>query len=155
MLEQNGDAFGSQSLNLQKFERGRGIFFDTHAIRHGYVRTQDGTFTSFDPAGSADTEPFSINDKGVIAGFYSDNFYLLEHGFVRSAKGKITEFDAPGAEQTVWATVNNKGAVAGSYYDGQIVIHCYLRNPDGSFSPEHFAETATPEPELDPQGLRS
>jgi hypothetical protein len=39
---------------------------------HGFVRSLDGTITTFDPEGSTRTEPKAINNSGVITGFYID-----------------------------------------------------------------------------------
>jgi hypothetical protein len=49
---------------------------------HGFLRARNGTFTTFDPKGSTDTEPRAINPAGEIAGYYTDaNF--IQHGFLR------------------------------------------------------------------------
>lgn len=51
--------------------------------RHGYVRTANGILTEFDVPGSLlITQPESIGDGGVVAGWYWDQ-NLAFHGFVR------------------------------------------------------------------------
>jgi hypothetical protein len=54
---------------------------------HGFLRSPDGTFTTFDAPGSADTYPAGINPAGVIAGSYEYNVSAttccLVDGFIR------------------------------------------------------------------------
>ena len=50
------------------------------------------TSITFDPAGSINTVPLSINPTGEITGFYEDTSFL-NHGFVRTRDGTITTFD--------------------------------------------------------------
>ena len=45
------------------------------------IRDATGGMTTIDVPGSTATEPISINDNGLIAGFYSDS--TGQHGFVR------------------------------------------------------------------------
>lgn len=79
----------------------RGIFFsfcalgmaasasaDANSVYHGYLRTPDGTITSFDapcadttPGSDDGTYPYSINDAGVITGSYQDSNNVY-HGFI-------------------------------------------------------------------------
>jgi hypothetical protein len=51
--------------------------------QHGFVRDRDGELTTFDPGGSSNTAPTSINAAGVITGSYTDASGL-SHGFLRS-----------------------------------------------------------------------
>jgi hypothetical protein len=60
-----------------------GYYVDGNQVEHGYVRTSDGTVTSFDPKGSIDTAAYGVNDSGAITGYYVDNNYV-DHGFVRT-----------------------------------------------------------------------
>src|SRR6516165_6436278 len=54
------------------------------------------TFTNFDdPAATAGTFPYKINDSGQITGFYIDGSGL--HGFLRNTDGTFTNFDDPQA----------------------------------------------------------
>jgi len=58
-------------------------------VNHGFLRTGDGTFTTFDPPGSVDTYPTGMNAEGVVVGNYS-KASGIEHGFLRppDRKGK-------------------------------------------------------------------
>jgi hypothetical protein len=55
----------------------------TGASSDGFIRAADGTITIFDvPEGTYGTLPYSINDKGAIAGTYRTSD-LSYHGFLR------------------------------------------------------------------------
>jgi hypothetical protein len=54
-----------------------------------------GTFTTFDPSGSVNTQPTGINLVGVVTGYYQD-VSGINHGFLRARDGTITAFDPPG-----------------------------------------------------------
>jgi hypothetical protein len=72
---------------------------------------------TFDPPGSIQTEPLSINALGAITGWYLDG-NDGNHGFVRAPDGTITNIDAPkGTCGTVAWSINRKGAVTGTYLD--------------------------------------
>jgi hypothetical protein len=57
------------SLNQERIVTGS--YTDANQAQHGFVREADGVITSFDPPRSRQTTATSINDSGVIAGFYS------------------------------------------------------------------------------------
>jgi hypothetical protein len=58
-----------------------GSYQDSNSVQHGYLRTAEGTYVTFDPSGSIYTQPESINDSGVITGFYIDANDIF-HGFL-------------------------------------------------------------------------
>src|SRR5262249_1169370 len=112
-----------------------GTYIDASNVYHGFVRTPDGTITSFDVSG-AGTGPFQgsapggINPAGTIEGEYIDASYVL-HGFVRDANGAITTFDAPGAgtgpgQGTENGNINPAGEIAASYIDSSDALHGYV-----------------------------
>src|SRR4051794_28851297 len=72
------------------------------------------TYTTFDPAGSVFTRPTSINDAGVITGFYGKSLFVF-HGFVRAADGTITSFDAGRGGSTVPVGIDSQGRIYGSF----------------------------------------
>jgi hypothetical protein len=60
-----------------------GSYTDAAGVQHGFVRNPYGTITTFDPpenAARVGTQPTSINDAGVITGFYGR---AGETGFLR------------------------------------------------------------------------
>jgi hypothetical protein len=92
---------------------------------HGFLRSADGTITTFNPPGSAGTDPWSINLAGAITGFYDATGTL--HGFLRAADGTITTFDPPGSIYTFPTSINEAGAVTGFYEDTGRQQHGFLR----------------------------
>jgi hypothetical protein len=117
-----------------------GYFFDANWVGHGFLRTRDGTITTFDaPGAGADpgdgegTFPVSINADGTVAGYLQDTKWLT-HGFSRSPDGKFTRFDVPGEgttpgtwEGTYTWDINREGAITGGYNDPSGVDHGFLR----------------------------
>jgi hypothetical protein len=120
---------------------------------HGFVRTPDGKYNSFDaPGASADgldgggTFPAGINDLGEVSGNYVDANFVV-HGFVRRADGRITTFDVrttctdnhnPPAdcafEGTYAGNINIIGRVVGTYFGEDGNPHGFWRDADGSIT---------------------
>jgi hypothetical protein len=101
----------------------------------GYLRTPDGTITSFHAPGDAEgTYGVSINVDDAIAGGYLDESFV-SHGFVRSADGVLTTFDAPGAGGgTSPACITALGVVVGWYDDSANAEHGFMRAADGTIT---------------------
>jgi len=75
----------SLSMNLEGTITGS--YEDTQGLEHGFVRNPYGTITSFDPPRGVQTTATSINDNGVIAGFYYwDLNSQSAQGFLRIPK---------------------------------------------------------------------
>jgi len=79
----------NQVAGLNDFGGVTAGYLDANNVFHGFLRSQDGKFTSFDAPGADltpgnynGTFPASINNSGVIAGYYTDVNYV-QHGFVR------------------------------------------------------------------------
>jgi hypothetical protein len=118
-------------------ERGdlTGAAVDSGNTAHGFLRTKDGNFVSFDVPGAGvgnlnGTYPGSINSSGTIAGLYFDNNGVA-HGFVRHADGSIVPFDAPGAAAVPGSgtnvfVINDSGAIAGYWGDAAGVAHGFI-----------------------------
>jgi hypothetical protein len=86
------------------------------------------------------TVAFSINDRGVIVGYYTDE-HIVPHAFIRTSDGRFTTFDAPGAglghhlnEGTVAYAVNDDDTVAGLFEDADLVYHGFVRDHGGGFT---------------------
>ena len=111
-----------------------GSYTDANVVPHGFLRTPDGHFISFDAPGAGlganlnqGTVAYSINDLGVIAGQFEDPNNIF-HGFVRYPDGYFITFDAPGAgtganQGTIAEGINSAGTVAGWYLDENNVVH--------------------------------
>ena len=79
-FDAQGSAAYAYSINAKGAITGE--WFDANDVPHGFVRSAKGKIKSFDPPGAILTEPWSINDNGVIAGDFADsNGY---HGFIRT-----------------------------------------------------------------------
>jgi len=119
-----------------------GYYVDQNYVGHGFVRSPDGTITTFDEPEAntsaysfAGTFPTGINDAGAIAGEYVDSGGL-QHGFLRSPDGRFTTLDPAGSSLTSVNGLNLEGAVVGwdvNEIGGVQVVQSYLRYPDGSF----------------------
>ncbi len=114
---------------------------------HGFLRTPNGTITTFDPPGSVGTIVTSINPAGEIAGTYCNTAACTPiHGFVRNSNGTFTTFDAPAGSNGILGTIYNPGgpppsinpagAVAGSYSVSvpTFTEHGFLRTRGGTFT---------------------
>ena len=101
---------------------------------------QKSRFTTFDPPGSVETIPNSMNRSGAITGYYFDaSVPPVFHGFLRSPDGTLTSFDPVGSVDTEPVSINTAGEISGIYSDANHVSHAFLRDPDGamtSFDPQ-------------------
>jgi hypothetical protein len=102
------------------------------------------TYTTFDPAGSIFTRPSSINDAGVITGFYGKSLFVF-HGFIRAADGTITSFEAGRGGSTVPVGIDGQGRIYGSFTNKHLsATYGFVRQADGTitrFHPEHSKST--------------
>lgn len=94
-----------------------------------FIRTIDGTITTFAVGGATATVAGRINDEGVVVGFYRDSAEKA-HGFVRAAGGAITTFDVHQATGTGPSAINNKGVITGAY-DDETGTHGFVRTARG------------------------
>jgi hypothetical protein len=117
-----------------------GYYVDSTNVFHGFLRSPEGRFTSFDAPGADRTaQSFNgtvangINDLGEVTGYYLDA-RGSQHGFLRSATGKFTSFDVPGAAGfSNPVAINLEGAVVGYYLDANSQFHAFLRKSNGAF----------------------
>jgi len=72
----------------------------------GFVRTADGTFTTFQLGQS--TYVYGVNGKGWSVGSYAQNQQGLTQPFLRDPSGATKEFTVPGATGGAAATVLNR-----------------------------------------------
>ena len=141
-----GPLQGTYATNLSPSGAIIGFSRDAADVRHGFVQSQDGSFTLFDAPGSGTaagqgTRAYAINPSGAIAGFYSDSANVF-HGYVRSNQGVITVFDAPGAGTGAFQgtfpfsplIMNPNGAITGWSTDSAFVSHGFLRDKNGAFT---------------------
>jgi hypothetical protein len=133
-------AFTDCSVLLNNFGAVTGYYLDANNVFHGFVRSPEGKFTTFDAPGADTTAgdfngtlPNAINDAGAITGVYYD-VNSVGHGFVRSPEGAFATFDAPGANGlSNPIALNLEGAVVGYYFNQNDTFAAFLRRPDGTF----------------------
>ncbi len=114
-----------------------GSYTDKHNVLHGFLRSPEGMFTTFEAPG-ADTTPGSfngtgcnsdcpvgLNDSGAITGSYWDSSNV-QHGFLRTPDGTFVTVDPRGSEGTQPESINDSGAITGYYFDKKNVYHGFL-----------------------------
>jgi hypothetical protein len=126
------------NLGLNQWGVVAGIYSDSNSVNHGFVRSPDGKFTTFDAPGAGTdsyegTGCFSdcyvrINDAGQITGVYIDANFVY-HGYLRSSDGKISTVDPVGTIYTFPDGINDLGSVTGYYIDANGVYHGFLTEP--------------------------
>ena len=113
-----------------------GTYTDSNYVFHGFVRSPDGRFTTFEApgAGSAASEgtgcpsdcPVGLNNFGVITGSYIDA-NGTQHGYVRSARGTFTTLDPVGTIITQPEAINDAGTIVGYFFDESFVVHGFIK----------------------------
>jgi uncharacterized membrane protein len=141
-----GAVQGTRAFSINPVGTIIGYSRDANNVPHGFIRSNNGSFTSFDAPGAGTgagqgTRAYSINPAGEITGFLFDSV-TTAHGYVRSNQGVITVFDAPGAgtgpgQGTFCVSpliINPNGAIAGYYVDSSGVSHGFLRDKNGAIT---------------------
>ena len=135
-----GDFNGTYPTGINAGGEITGGYQDTKSVYHGFLRSSNGTFTTFDAPGAGTgpfqgTYPNSINDLGAIAGQTFDSNGVV-HGFLRSKKGEFTIFDVTGVGGygSFPIFINIEGYIVGYYTDQSFDFHAFLRAPNGDFT---------------------
>src|SRR3989454_161935 len=120
-----------------------GYYTDSAFVNHGFLRDQNGSFTTFDAPGAgtgADqgTFSFAISPGGEITGFYFDGTNA-SHGFLRDNMGVITTYDVPGSgtgflQGTYGGGFTPNGTIMGNYFDADDLSHGFLLDKNGVFT---------------------
>jgi hypothetical protein len=126
---------GTFGVGLTPSGEAEGVFVDPQGVLHGFVRSEQGNFTTFDIPGAGagpgqGTLPESNNTAGVIAGNYLDA-NTADHGFLRDTQGNFRVFDVPGmgtgaGQGTIPLDNSDSGLVTGEAIDGNNVVHGFL-----------------------------
>lgn len=132
-----------------------GIYVGEDALYHGFLRSPEGEFTTFDAPGTGTSigtrlrgvpgaanitsHSINMNNHGAITGNYVDS-NDVSHGFLRGPGDEFITLDAPGANSVAGSfdgtfpdSISNKGTITGHYIDAHDVIHGFLRAPGGEF----------------------
>jgi hypothetical protein len=130
-----GSFNGTFGVGLTPNEGIEGVFVDVNGVLHGFVRSSQGTFTTYDVPGAGagagqGTLPESNNTPGAITGQFIDGNFV-NHAFVRSNQGIFSTFDVPGmgtgaGQGAIPVANNDTGAIVGEAIDGGTVIHGFL-----------------------------
>jgi hypothetical protein len=135
-----GDGEGTFPMGINADGTITGFLQDTNMLTHGFSRSPEGKFTTFDVPGEGTVVgswqgayASDINAEGAITGYYADANWVV-HGFLRTPDGRITTFDAPHAGTasgmgTYTSSINSAGVITGPYTDGNGVTHGFLRLP--------------------------
>ena len=110
--------------------------FDAGGRRSAFLRNGDGSFTIFDAPNASATEAYSVNDRGEVAGTFSDTTQAGKtRAFVRDRNGNFTEFDAPNASSTTALSINYAASVTGSFSDTSQSgkSRAFIRDRNGNF----------------------
>lgn len=120
-----------------------GEYWDASGFGHGFIRSPEGKFTSFEVpgVGGYGTTPIAIDFEGAIVGYYTDANFAF-HAFLRKADGRFSTWVGPnectgngseGCYGSAASNINAFGAVAGGYEDasGNFVHHIFIRNRQG------------------------
>src|SRR5271170_1749016 len=110
-----------------------GSYVDVNFVGHGFLRSPEGVFTSFDPPGSVATNPIALNLEGAVVGYYIDQKDAIR-AFLRRPDGTFETWSSPGAQRTGAYNINIFGAVAGHYLDDSFVDHGFVRSPQGKLT---------------------
>jgi hypothetical protein len=141
-----GSYNGTTSSSINDLGAITGSYYDKTGFSHGFVRSPEGKFTSFDvlSVGGYGTTPIAMNLEGAIVGYYTDSNFSF-HAFLRSPDGQVTTWIGPnectgngseGCYGSAAFNINVFGAVVGTYEDnsGNFVGHSYVRTPDGKLN---------------------
>jgi len=119
-----------------------GWFVDASGVNHGFLLLPDNNIGVINVPGAGTNGHYgqgtvanSINDAGLISGYYLDAHNVF-HGFVRAADAIITTFDAKGAATgfkmgTLASSINSAGVITGTFMTPDSVTHGFVRTADG------------------------
>jgi len=123
-----------------------GEYYDVNNEEHGFLRSPDGKFTTFDVTGGTigSTSPIALNLEGAIVGYYLDQNGVFQ-GFLRHPDGTFATWIGPGGCDATPATgcygtgafsINDFGTVAGGSEDnsGNFVSRGLVRSPQGTLT---------------------
>jgi hypothetical protein len=140
-----------QNLGVNDEDVVVGFYTDGQGNNHGYeynIYTRHFSTVTDPNAPSASLTAAAINDRGDVAGFYTNPATGNTDGFLLS-HGRFTDLAVPGASATMAAGVNNFDEVVGVYTVGSgssAVMHGFTWTPQRGFrtvDDPHGAGTTT------------
>ncbi len=130
-----GDAGSTVVTDINDAGTVVGIYLPTNTDppSQAYLRTSDGTITTFTVPGGTSVYPWSINDLGEVTGnYYYDNDTQVG-GFVRSPGGMITTFAY--SDGIVPLAINIAGTTTGWYGPPVGNFAGFVAGPNGTITP--------------------
>jgi len=153
--------YGTEAIAICPTGQIAGFYAGYSNSVHAYVRTTDGTITTFDGPGAgtgAGTIPLPGNNPGtyavagdacgLVAGYFIDSRDVA-HGYLRGVDGTLTVFDVPHAgtgngQGTFAGNMSMSGEViAGGYVDSTGMNHGFLRAANGTVTEFDVPAAAT------------
>jgi hypothetical protein len=125
-----------QLLGVNDEDIAVGFYTDANGTNHGYeYNIYRNSYSSVvDPnAPSASLTAAAINDRGDVAGFYTNPATGNTDGFLRS-HGRFTDLAVPGATATMALGVSNFDEVVGTYTDAAGNMHGFTWTPRHGFT---------------------
>ncbi|MGO8967758.1 MAG: hypothetical protein ACLQGN_30250 [Mycobacterium sp.] len=110
-----------------------GVYYGVNNVGHGFLRSPEGAFTTFDPRGSLGTIPIALNLEGAVVGYYANQKGVIR-AFLRRPDGTFETWSAPGAQATGAYNINIFGQIVGHYRDNNSVTHGLVRSPQGKLT---------------------
>jgi len=98
---------------------------------HGFTAQAGGSFATYDPPNSTNTDVVGITSAGEIFGDYVDNLNR-QYGFVDN-NGVFTQINVFLANSTTVSGVNDAGVIYGSFADFANSVHGFIDN-SGTFT---------------------
>jgi uncharacterized membrane protein len=104
------------------------------SVSNAFIRTANGTFTTFIPGGGTSADGGAINNAGTMTGDYFVSGHA--HGFIREADGSLIlpiDADTVNGQDTKPFAINDAGGIAGVYsvlFSGD--VQGFYRDPAGA-----------------------
>lgn len=139
-----GSYNGTSPSSINDLGEITGNYWDATGFSHGFVRSPDGKYTSFDVPGAAGygSTPIAINLEGAIVGYYTDANYSFS-SFLRRSDGTFATFIGPdtctgngseGCYGSGASNINAFGTIAAGYNDINLLHHGLVRNLKGKLT---------------------
>jgi probable HAF family extracellular repeat protein len=140
-----GSGQGTFALGINSHGVIVGYYLDENYGYHGFLRSSDGSFTTFDAPGSysgGGTLAIGLNQQGAVVGYYADANDRF-HAFLRRPDGTFTTDVAPGecrgsdfngCNGTGAYDINDSGMIAGAYLDVNFVRNGFVLSRNGTFT---------------------
>jgi hypothetical protein len=139
-----GSYNGTIPSSINDFGAIQGSYYDKNGFSHGFIRSGDGKFTTFDVrgVGGYGSFPQAMNLEGAIVGYYTDSTNAFR-AFLRAPDGKFTTWVGPdactgngseGCYGSAAFNINVLGTIVGGYtseQSGNFVHRGFVRNGRG------------------------